>query len=96
MNAHIHFATVLLTIGLLPSTLFAQETTDSTASDKNGKTRELQELVVEGDLSTSDARGVTYVPTARQKRVAQTLRSIHDRLWQETEARKRDRLEGRY
>ena len=72
MNAYIKMATVLLTIGLLPSAITAQETTDSTASDKNGKTRDLQELVVEGDLSTSDARGVTYVPTARQKRVAQS------------------------
>lgn len=72
MKPHIHFATVLLIIGLLPSAITAQETNDSTVSDKSGKTRDLQELVVEGDLSTADARGVTYVPTARQKRVAQS------------------------
>ncbi len=50
---------------------------DSIALNKNENSpettaRDLQELVVEGDLSSASVRGATYIPTARQKRVAQS------------------------
>ena len=55
----------------------ATQIADTTASKKSknaqeNKAQDLQELVVEGDLSSASVRGATYIPTTRQKRAAQS------------------------
>ncbi|MGM9862698.1 MAG: hypothetical protein ACI305_00335 [Lepagella sp.] len=60
---------------LLPLTAMAATETPDTA-----RTKQLEEVVVEGDLTRTDARRTVYTPTTRQKNAAQTATDLLGRM----------------
>ena len=70
----IAFVTFLVAEANASATTLVADTTASKKSENvlENKAQDLQEIVVEGDLSSANVRGATYIPTARQKRVAQS------------------------
>ena len=60
---------------LLPLTAMAATETPDTA-----RTKQLEEVVVEGDLTRTDARRTVYTPTTRQKHAAQTATDLLGRM----------------
>ncbi len=60
---------------LLPLAAMAATETPDTA-----RTKQLEEVVVEGDLTRTDARRTVYTPTTRQKNAAQTATDLLGRM----------------